>query len=111
MDSCRMISCLCYVHIPFGKTKAARWRIPLNAIARAVLKMRIESAKGIYVFPHRKDCNRPMTSVKTGHTSALLSSKVATFRIYDLRHTWATRAAEAGMDMPTLAALLGHSKL
>src|SRR5262245_61638527 len=28
-----------------------------------------------------------------------------------LRHTWTTRAAEAGMDMPTLAALLGHSKL
>ncbi len=31
--------------------------------------------------------------------------------MYDLRHTWATRAAEAGIDMPTLAALLGHSKL
>ncbi len=27
------------------------------------------------------------------------------------RHTWATRAAEAGVDLPTLAALLGHSKL
>ena len=48
---------------------------------------------------------------KTGHATALLSSKVPAFRIYDLRHTWATRAAEAGMDMPTLAALLGQSKL
>ncbi len=67
--------------------------------------------KGTYVFPHRKDANRPMTSVKTGHAPALTNSQVAAFRIYDLRHTWATRAAEAGMDMPTLAALLGHSKL
>jgi len=34
------------------------------------------------------------------------------FRLYDLRHTWATRAAESReVDMTTLAALLGHSKL
>jgi integrase len=100
-----------YVNIPFGKTKAARRRIPLTAAAAAVLKRRLASAKGSYLFPHRKDCDSPMTSVRTGHVTTLASSKVTPFRIYDLRHTWATRAAEAGMDMPTLAALLGHSKL
>jgi integrase len=30
---------------------------------------------------------------------------------YDLRHTWATRAAMAGVDLVTLAAMLGHSKI
>jgi len=30
---------------------------------------------------------------------------------YDLRHTFATRAAERGMPIPTLAAVLGHANL
>jgi integrase len=100
-----------YLQVPFGKTKAARRRIPLTTIAQAVLQHRIENAKGSYLFPHRKDCERPITTVQKGHEAALKKSRVAAFRIYDLRHTWATRAAEAGIDLPTLAALLGHSKL
>src|SRR5262249_38735702 len=33
------------------------------------------------------------------------------FVIYDFRHTFATRAAEAGMPVATLAAILGHADL
>ena len=100
-----------YMFIPFGKTKAARRRIPLPSTSLSILKRRMQAAKGSYVFPHRKDPNRPILKVSNAHTTALTKSKVLPFRLYDLRHTWATRAAEAGMDMPTLAALLGHSKL
>jgi integrase len=32
-------------------------------------------------------------------------------RFYDLRHTWATRAAMSGIDLVTLAAMLGHSRI
>ena len=33
------------------------------------------------------------------------------FVLYDLRHTFATRAAESGMPVATLAAILGHADL
>jgi integrase len=33
------------------------------------------------------------------------------FVLYDFRHTFATRMAESGIDLATLAAILGHSSL
>jgi integrase len=53
----------------------------------------------------------PIVKVNTGHTGAVKRSGVAPFRLYDLRHTWATRSAMAGVDPITLAAMLGHSRI
>ncbi|HEX8287105.1 MAG TPA: tyrosine-type recombinase/integrase [Pyrinomonadaceae bacterium] len=33
------------------------------------------------------------------------------FRLYDCRHTFATRVLDSGIDLLTLAAMLGHSSL
>src|SRR5262245_50579582 len=65
----------------------------------------------MYLFPHKKDKNKPTLKVNNAHDRAVEKSGLQPFRLYDLRHTWATRAAEGGMDIGTLAALLGHSKL
>src|ERR1017187_9308698 len=54
---------------------------------------------------------RPMPGIQSAHARALKDSKVAHFRPYDMRHTWATRAVEAGIDLVTLAAMLGHSRI
>ena len=49
--------------------------------------------------------------MNNAHDRAVKASGVVHFRLYDLRHTWATRAAQSGVDLVTLAALLGHSKI
>ena len=96
---------------PYGKTKAARRRVPLTAAARNVLGRRMAGLKTPFLFPCETDPARPVPKVNNAHDRAVKASKVAPFRLYDLRHTWATRAAESGIDLVTLAALLGHSKI
>jgi integrase len=99
-----------YLVNPYGKTKAARRRIPLTATARHVLEARM-SGKGVFLFPCETDVNRTVPKVNNAHDRAVRDSKVAPFRLYDLRHTWATRAAMSGIDLVTLAAMLGHSRI
>ena len=96
---------------PFGKTKAARRRVPLTVAARNLLTLRMAGLETPFLFACDTDPARPVPKVNNAHDRAVKASKVAPFRLYDLRHTWATRAAESGIDLVTLAALLGHSKI
>ena len=100
-----------YLVIPKGKTQAAKRRLGLTSAALTILAKRLESRPTGFVFPCETDEHRPIPKVNNAHDRAVRDSGVAKFRLYDCRHTWATRAAEAGVDLVTLAALLGHSKL
>ena len=101
-----------YVFVPTGKTRFARRNIPLTDTAKAVLKRRARAAKGPYVFPSRYDFSKPLTSVKKAHAEALEEAEIKhPFRIYDLRHTFGSRSAMAGVDLPTLKELMGHSEI
>ncbi len=101
-----------YLFVPNGKTRFARRNVPLTEKAREILKRRKANAKGPYLFPHRSDLNRPLTSVHRGHLIALRAAKIKpTFRVYDLRHTFGSRSGMAGVDLPTLKELMGHSTI
>jgi integrase len=104
-----------FLHVTGGKTENAVRDVPITQRAREVLKQRIASAKGEYLFPLRigngHDWSLPMRELQPAHEKAVEDSNVAWFGLYDLRHTCATRAAEAGTDPLSLAKLLGHSDL
>lgn len=103
-----------YVFNPFGKTKAARRKLPLSKRAADVLRHRLANSAGAFVFPSTRggnDPSKPIVKLNDTHKGAVARAKLEPFRLYDLRHTFATRAAEAGVDLVTLAALLGHSKV
>jgi integrase len=103
-----------YIFIPYGKTNAARRKIPLSQRAATIIKSRLEREESDFVFPGMRGVDKSIKHVvklNNAHHGALKRSGVAPFRLYDLRHTFATRAAEAGVDLVTLAALLGHSRV
>ena len=109
-----------YLYNPFGKTKAARRKVRLTSEARRVLAARLETSKGEYLFPCETDSTRPIPKINNAHDRLFIQKSkdkpaplqaISRFRLYDLRHTWATRAAMSGVDLVTLAAMLGHSRI
>lgn len=100
------------VSVERGKTKSARRKIPLSDRAWKVFGDRLGQIDGEHIFPGmRGGANQHIIKLNNAHRGAVARAKVKPFRIYDLRHTFATRAAEAGVDLVTLAGLLGHSKV
>ena len=95
-----------YIFIPNGKTNFARRTIPLSQPALETLQKRITPG---YLFPHKNDPNKPMTCIRS-HRRVLRDIKLK-FRLYDLRHTFGSRMVMAGVDLPTVKELMGHSTI
>lgn len=94
-----------------GRTaKGARTRhIPLNPEALDLLKRwrgEDEPRKGL-VFSN-PDGTR-IGSVKTAWSALLDAAKISDFRWHDLRHTFASKLVQRGVDLTVVRELLGHS--
>jgi integrase len=88
--------------------------VQLFILAKALLGRRL-AGKSPWIFPSGRKQGKHIGKLNNAHDAILEKAAadgiVLKFVIYDFRHTFATRAAQAGIDLASLAALLGHSSL
>jgi integrase len=108
--------------VTVGRAKTASGtgrQIPMNRDLQAVLSAHLnwfterfgDSIPAHHLFPFGKptpnDPSKPITDV-TGAWDALRKAAGVQCRLHDLRHTAATKMAEAGVPESTMLALMGH---
>jgi integrase len=78
--------------------------VPLNGPARQLIAARPRT--GDYVFPGRHAGHR--IEIKANWRRILKSAGIKQLRIHDLRHSFASQLASAGIGLHVIGALLGH---
>jgi len=86
-------------------------KIPVNEILAQTLRGRKPGTDGgTFVFAD-PETGQPWGSVKTAFLASLRRAGIARIRFHDLRHTFATRLVDRGVDLLTVKELLGHSSI
>jgi integrase len=107
---------------PSSHTKQKRkHRVPLSAPSRQLLMEMMErtatrcAAQGQrreaspYLFPARLG-KGPMVDLKSSWAAICSTADLQGLRLHDLRHSFASVLASAGLSLPVIGALLGHTQ-
>lgn len=92
------------------KTKSSLRDIPIPSFLLPILISLYERRKSEYVISDTDGFVSPRTYEYRFHR-ILKECNVPSINYHALRHTFATRCVEAGMDVKTLSELLGHSNV
>jgi len=63
------------------------------------------------VFPSKRKVGERILDLKKGFKKAVQLASLPKIRFHDLRHTFATRLVQAGVDIITVQHLLGHARI
>jgi integrase len=97
------------IYVKRTKTDEDR-EVPLNDTSRELLLELVATAKQrgyLHLFTNPKT-KRSYTTIKTAWLSACEEAGIADLRFHDLRHTFGTRAADAGVPLPAIRDVMGH---
>jgi len=95
---------------PSSHTKQKRLhRTPLSAPTVALLREMKSRATGEFLFPGKVP-GQPVAEVRRWWDQIRQRAGVPDARIHDLRHTYASVLASAGLSLPVIGALLGHTQ-
>ena len=100
-----------FLKVTEGKTRSSIRQVHLSEKARLLLDYRLNKFKGEFLFPQNDVDGKPPTKTLNYLHLKTIGKLGYNFRLYDCRHTFATRAIEKGIDLLTLSSMLGHSGL
>jgi integrase len=95
---------------PAGSTKqGTAHTVPLSEAARRLLlEVQARAAGSEWVFPGA-DLSQPRRSIHSAWLRICKSASIDGAHVHDLRHTYASVLASAGLSLPVIGALLGHT--
>jgi integrase len=97
------------IYIKKTKTDEDR-EVPLNSTSRSLLNELVSKAEQNsqqHLFTNPKT-GKPYTTIKTAWNTACELAGILNLRFHDLRHTFGTRAADAGVPLPAIRDVMGH---
>ncbi len=96
----------------FGSKTGEKRSIPLTQLAMDVLRERekekVRSIQENLVFNHPPGQKVNFHTLRFAFEEALKKAKIENFRWHDLRHTFASRLAQSGVDPYSIQRLMGH---
>ena len=92
-----------------GRRRFAR-RAMEPIVQEALLELRDEAGETEFVFTN-PDTGTRYTDIKKSFSAACREAGITNFTFHDLRHTFGTRLADAGVDVVKIKELMGHASI